>query len=279
MTTSMTPFNRREAAMARAAKRGATVPALQTTGGGGRIDPISAGPHLLQLVDVVDVTYSPSEFQDPENPKARVMFICAADEVDEKGNPKLLPIWTSTSLYEGDRKFKPGGLLSLLRGITGKADLTAEEVLDRWGDEDGEFDLSVMVYPYSADGKPLPGWVFGCEIEHDIQVGRNGQEFARARIRKDPRDTTRRATKEEWKMMAHAGDNYVRPKWVADQEASSPPADAPADRVRPVDQLDAASAVAGDPPRAQHPPIAPAPPPIEDDALQQDAAEELDPPF
>ena len=224
MTTALANTDRQAAIAKRAQARGGTAlgPALRTTGGGGRSTPITTGRHFFQFADAVDVTYQPSSYPQEDEPRPRVMYVFASDEAEDDGTPKVVPYWTSTSLFEGDRQYQMGGLLKLLRQVTGVQELAPKTIIDRWG-VDGEFSVDTPVYPFDQNGNPAPGWVFSAEIEHQIERGRNGREFTRSKF---VDGSIRRVTAEEWKANGHLADAYKRPSWVAKQEAASPQAPA-----------------------------------------------------
>ena len=224
MSRALTPAAREQAIAARASKRGAhtLAPATRSTGGGGKFTPVSVGLHFFQFADVLDVTYAPSEYnEEGKAPRPRVMYVFAADEVDEDGiTPKVIPYWTSTSIYNGDRKFQTGGLLKLIREVVGIPDLASSAVLERWGDE-GQFDPQTPVYPFGPDGSPRPGWVFAAEVQHkQVESRSDDRTFVRAEI---VPGSIRRVSAEEYAANARLADAYKRPLWVSKQEASTPP--------------------------------------------------------
>lgn len=269
-TTALTRADRQKAVAARAAKRGAAVlPATtRSTGGGGKFEPLSMGRHYFQFGDVLDVTYAPSEYLKPdEAPRPRVVYALVSDELEEDGRtPKVLPYWTATSIYDGDKSYKPGGLLVLIRKVTGIADLDSKKVIERWGDEDGTIDPQTLVYPMGADGTPRPGWVFSAEVQHREIKGRGDRTFNRAEL---VFDSIKRVTAEEYKANAHLADHYVRPTWFAGLEASVPPEQgaegAPGIAPDPVETAKPVAAAAGGAKMAKHDLAIEAPPNHDDE--------------
>lgn len=165
---------------------------------GTQYEPISEGEHPARFVDVIDggvETYMGKR-------RHRLLFILVTDErqpktaQDPNPGPKVLTVRSTTSLFDGGPGTSPSAHMAMLRGISGRPQLSVEDLSDY---------STGMLTREQKNGEP--GVVCRVFVEHKQSV--KGRTYAR--VVKFMRAKEGDAAK------ALPASEYTRPDWLHQQ--------------------------------------------------------------